>query len=178
MLRAYQALSGATGLLGLIVCIMGVAGPSSAERSSPPPATTCTAGEAAYTSGQKIYVPAYSHTYYQNRKRRYPLAVTLSIRNTDEQRPLKVTSTRYVGAEGQVLKEYVETPIHLGPLASTEFFVDEHDKSGGLGASFLVEWVAEQPVYGPVIEALMVGTAGTQAISFVSPGRVLCHRTP
>jgi hypothetical protein len=178
MLRAYQTLSGATGLLVLIVCLVGVAGPSCAERPSPLPTTKCTAGEAAHTLGQKIYVPAYSHIYYQNQKRRYPLAVTLSIRNTDEQHPLKVTSTRYVGAEGQVLKEYIETPIRLGPLASTEFFVDEQDKSGGLGANFLVEWVAEQPVYGPVVEAVMIGTAGTQAISFVSTGRVLCHRTP
>jgi hypothetical protein len=178
MWHAYQALSGATGLLGLSVCLVGVAGPSSAERASTLPATTCTAGEVALTLGQKIYVPAYSHIYYQNQKRRYPLAVTLSIRNTDEQRPLKVISTRYVGAEGQVLKEYAETPIHVGPLASIEFFVDEQDKSGGLGASFLVEWVAEQPVYGPVVEAVMIGTAGTQAISFVSVGRVLCHRTP
>ena len=176
-MRVYQTLSGATGILVLSVCLAGVADPASAERSSPPPTTTCTAGEAAYTLGQKIYVPAYSHIYYQNQKRRYPLAVTLSIRNTDEQ-PLKVTSTRYVGTEGQVLKEYVETPIRLGPLASIEFFVDEQDKSGGLGASFLVEWVAEQPIYGPVVEAVMVGTAGTQAISFVSTGRVLCHRTP
>ena len=176
-MRVYQTLSGATGILVLSVCLAGVAGPASAERPSPPPTPTCTAGEAAHTLGQKIYVPAYSHIYYQNQKRRYPLAVTLSIRNTDEQ-PLKVTSTRYVGTEGQVLKEYVETPIRLGPLASIEFFVDEQDKSGGLGASFLVEWVAEQPIYGPVVEAVMVGTAGTQAISFVSTGRVLCHRTP
>ena len=117
-------------MLVLSVCLVGVAGPSSAERSSPPPTTKCTAGEAAHTLGQKIYVPAYSHIYYQNQKRRCPLAVTLSIRNTDEQHPLKVTSTRYVGTEGQVLKEYVETPILLGPLASTEFFVDEQDKSG------------------------------------------------
>jgi uncharacterized protein DUF3124 len=175
--RVYQTLSGATSILVLSVCLAGVAGPASAQRPSSPPTTTCTAGEAAHTLGQKIYVPAYSHIYYQNQKRRYPLAVTLSIRNTDEQ-PLKVTSTRYVGTEGQVLKEYVETPIRLGPLASIEFFVDEQDKSGGLGASFLVEWVAEQPIYGPVVEAVMVGTAGTQAISFVSTGRVLCHRTP
>ena len=147
-MRVYQTLSGATGILVLIVCLVGVASPASAERSSPPPTTTCTACEAAQTLGQKVYVPAYSHIYYQNQKRRYPLAVTLSIRNTDEQQPLKVTSTRYVGTEGQVLKEYVETPIRLGPLASIEFFVDEQDKSGGLGASFLVEWVAESPSMG------------------------------
>jgi hypothetical protein len=128
--------------------------------------------------GTKGLCPGLFHIYYQNQKRRYLLAVTLSIRNTDEQHPLKVTSTRYVGTEGQILKEFIETPIRLGPLASTEFFVDEHDKSGGLGASFLIEWVAEQPVYAPVVETVMVGTSGTQAISFVSTGRVLCHRTP
>ena len=178
MVYMYQTLSGATAILVLIVCLVGMAGPSSAKRSSSLPIMKCTAGEAAPTLGQKIYVPAYSYIFYQNQKRRYPLAVTLSIRNTDEQHPLKVTSARYVGAEGQMLNEYIETPIRLGPLASTEFFVDEQDKSGGLGASFLVEWVAEQPVYGPVVEAVMVGTAGTQAISFVSTGRVLCHRTP
>jgi len=178
MVRMYQTLYGITAILVLIVCLEGMASLSSAQRSSSPPTTKCTAGEAVHTLGQKIYVPAYSHIFYQNQKRRYHLAVTLSIRNTDEQHPLKVTSTRYVGAEGQVLKEYVETPIPLGPLASIEFFVDEQDKSGGLGASFLVEWVAEQPVYGPVVEAVMIGTAGTQAISFVSTGRVLCHRTP
>jgi hypothetical protein len=126
--------------------------------------------------GQKLYVPAYSHIYYQNQKRRYPLAVTLSIRNTDEQHALKITSVRYVGAQGQILKQYAETAPRLGPLASTEFFVDEEDKSGGLGASFLVEWTAEQPVHAPVVEAVMIGTAGTQAISFVSAGRVLCQR--
>ena len=178
MLHAYQTRAGATGMLVLLVCLAGVAGPLFAERASPTSTMTCTAGEAAHTWGQKLYVPAYSHIYYQNQKRRYLLAVTLSIRNTDERQALQVTSTRYVGAEGRVLKEFVETPIRLGPLASTEFFVDEHDKSGGLGASFLVEWVAEQPVHAPVVEAVMVGTAGTQAISFVSPGRVLCQRTP
>ena len=177
MWRVYQTLSRATGMLILIVGLGGVADPA-AERPSSPPTTQCTAGDATHTLGQKVYVPAYSHIYYQNQKRRYLLAATLSIRNTDEQHPLKVTSTRYVGAEGQILKEFVETPIRLGPLASTEFFVDEHDKSGGLGASFLVEWVSERPVYAPVVETVMIGTAGTQAISFVSTGRVLCHRTP
>ena len=144
MVRMYQTLSGATTILVLIVCLVGMASPSFAQRSSSPPTMQCTAGEAAHTLGQKIYVPAYSHIFYQNQKRRYPLAVTLSIRNTDEQHPLKVTSARYVGAEGQVLNEFIETPVRLGPLASTEFFVDEQDKSGGLGASFLVEWVAER----------------------------------
>ena len=93
MLRAYQTLSGATGMLVLIVNLVVVAGPSAAERPSSLPTTKCMAGEAVHTVGQKIYVPAYSHIYYQNQKRRYPLAVTLSIRNTDEQHTLSYIDT-------------------------------------------------------------------------------------
>ncbi len=63
MVRMYQTLSGATAILVLIVCLGGVAGPSSAQRSSPPPTTKCAAGEAAHTLGQKIYVPAYSYIF-------------------------------------------------------------------------------------------------------------------
>ena len=57
MVRMYQTLSGATAILVLIVCLVGVAGPSSAQRSSPPPTTKCVAGEAAHTLGQKILCP-------------------------------------------------------------------------------------------------------------------------
>ena len=58
-----------------------------------------------------------------------------------------------------------------------EFFVKESDTSGGVSASFLVEWVAEQAVTAPVVESVMIGTASTQGISFTCPGRVLSDRT-
>ena len=60
MVRMYQTLYGMTAILVLIVCLVGMASPSSAQRSSSPPTTKCTAGEAAHTLGQKIYVPAWT----------------------------------------------------------------------------------------------------------------------
>jgi len=128
--------------------------------------------------GQTIYVPAYSDIPYRDAKRRYQLAVTLSMRNTDWTHPISITSVRYSDAEGRLLRAYVEQPLRLGPLASTTLVVAERDTQGGAGASFLVEWRAEVPVYAPVVEAVMIGTSGTQGISFLSPGRVLRTQCP
>lgn len=124
---------------------------------------------------QRVYVPAYSHIFTADDARPYNLAVTLSIRNTQDARPIVVTSVRYYDQDGRLVRHYVKRPLRLAPLASVDFFVKESDTSGGSSASFLVEWSAEQHVTEPVIEAVMIGTAGTQGISFVCPGRVLSH---
>lgn len=52
-------------------------------------------------------------------------------------------------------------------------FIAANDTSGGAGANFIVEWVAEKTVYEPVVEAVMINTSSSQGISFVSPARVL-----
>jgi len=64
--------------------------------------------------------------------------------------------------------------LRLAPLATTEFFVPEQDSSGGSGANFIVEWVAEKKqVNTPIIEAVMISTSGQQGISFVRSGQVV-----
>jgi hypothetical protein len=128
--------------------------------------------------GQKIYVPIYSHIYTQNKSRTINLAATLSIRNTDAQSPIRVTSARYYGSNGELLREYVPKPLRLTPMASTDFVVDQSDTSGGAGANFIVEWSASSEVTEPVVEAVMISTASQQGISFVSVGRVLRERSP
>lgn len=128
--------------------------------------------------GQTLYVPAYSEIPYLDGTRRYQLTVTLSMRNTDGAQPISIISVRYFNAEGRFIRAYVEQPLGLGPLASTAFVVAERDTQGGTGASFIVQWRAEVPVSAPVIEAVMIGTAGTQGISFLSPGRVLSTQCP
>ena len=40
------------------------------------------------------------------------------------------------------------------------------------GANFIVRWEASEEVYEPVVEAVMLATAGMQGISFLSQGRV------
>jgi hypothetical protein len=157
---------------------------SCAEPQEPPPTplptpadstTSSAAGQYAY--GQTIYVPAYSHIYYQNHRRVINLATTLSIRNTDLQNPLTITAVRYYDSEGKLVRHYIEQPLRLGPMASKAYVVEVNDTSGGSGANFIVEWGSDQAITQPVMEAVMISTASTQGISFVTTGRVLKDRT-
>lgn len=125
------------------------------------------------TSGQTVYVPVYSHIYHNNNSRNViNLSATLSIRNTDAEHAMIITSVRYFNSEGDMIHQDIAQPSRLGPLASVSFFVAANDISGGAGANFLVDWVAETAVSEPVIEAVMISTLSSQGISFVSPGRV------
>ncbi len=123
--------------------------------------------------GQTIYVPIYSHIYYENRQKSFDLAATLSIRNTDLTSPMIVTAVRYYDTNGKLLRQYVEKPIQLNALASTDFVVDRNDTSGGSGANFIVEWVAKTEISEPIVEAVMIGSALQQGISWISPGRAI-----
>ena len=71
------------------------------------------------------------------------------------------------------VQQYVPEPLQIGPMATFGFVVDSADQRGGWGANFLVEWVAEEAVYEPIVEAVMVSTQGTEGISFISPGRII-----
>ncbi|MBD2437699.1 DUF3124 domain-containing protein [Nostoc sp. FACHB-110] len=124
-------------------------------------------------AGQTIYVPVYSEIYHHNRQEIFYLAATLSIRNTDLNNPIIITSVRYYDTNGKLVKQYLDKPIQLNALASTDFFVTRDDTSGGVGANFIVEWVAAQAISEPIIEAVMIGTDFQQGISFISPGRVI-----
>jgi hypothetical protein len=128
-------------------------------------------------AGQTVYVPAYSSVLTSDNAENFRLAVTLSIRNTDRAHAIIVTSARYYDHDGKAVRDYLKKPLRIGPLAAVELFVRERDTSGGVSASFLVEWLSEQPVTAPVIESVMIGTGSTQGISFTSPGRVLTDRT-
>ncbi|WP_414569979.1 DUF3124 domain-containing protein [Nostoc sp. CCY 9925] len=123
--------------------------------------------------GQTIYVPVYSHIYHHNRQEIFELAITLSIRNTDLNNSMVVTSVRYYNSDGKLVKQYLERPIQLDALASTDFFINRNDTSGGLGANFIVEWVAQTQISEPIVEAVMIGTDFQQGISFTSSGRVI-----
>lgn len=125
-------------------------------------------------AGQTLYVPVYSHIYYfDSQDHVMNLSATLSIRNTDLTNSIIITSVRYYGTSGQLIRQDIQAPVELKPLASTDFFVAVNDQSGGSGANFIVEWVAERSVYEPVVEAVMIGASSSQGISFISPGKVL-----
>lgn len=125
-------------------------------------------------AGQTIYVPVYSYIYhYDTHNQVINLATTLSIRNTDLKHSIIITKIDYYDTSGKRIKNLLENPSELSSMASADYFLPRNEVSGGLGASFLVEWVTEHSVFEPIVEAVMVSTESGRGLSFVSPGKVL-----
>lgn len=123
--------------------------------------------------GQTVYVPVYSHIYHQDGTRELNLTATLSIRNTDPEHTITVTAVRYFDSSGSLVRSYLDQPLVLQPLASKSYVVEERDKAGGVGANFIVQCQAGTIVSTPIIEAVMISTASTQGLSFVTRGEVV-----
>lgn len=149
-----------------------------APTSEPTPLRTgtirpITARNLQVVSGQKLYVPAYSSVFFGGINSSLKLTVTLTIHNTDESNPIFVQSVRFYDTDGNFVRQYIEETLEVPPLATVGFVVESTDNTGGWGSNFIVEWVAEQPVYEPIVEAIMVSSGGNQGISFISPGRIM-----
>lgn len=125
------------------------------------------------SKGQDIYVPVYSHIYQGIKGKPYNLSALLSIRNTDPSNAITVTMVRYYDSDGALVKTHLEKTTILQPLATVEFHIPERDTSGGSGANFLVHWKAAEMVNAPIVQAVMIGTASMQGISFVCSGMVI-----
>ena len=123
----------------------------------------------AVVAGQMIYVPVYSHIYAKGGKP-FLLEATLSIRNSDPKADITIGSVRYYDTNGKLIRDYLEKPVLLKPMASTEFLVAQKEIEGGSGANFIVEWISDAMVNKPVIEAVMIGIEGQTSISFVRTG--------
>ena len=124
--------------------------------------------------GQKFYVPLYSQLNRAGGLGTLDLAGILAIHNTSETNSIIVTSVRYYDTSGKLVEDcLVDKNIRLGPMANTEFGVARDDKSGGSGANFIVEWVAEKKVSNPLVESIMITTSGTQGFTFTSRGQVI-----
>lgn len=125
---------------------------------------------------QVVYLPIYSHVYITDGGDPYLLSATVTVRNTDASQPIVLNSARYLDSGGRELHAYLGRPLEIGPLASTAFFVAQSDSRGGTGASFLIDWAARSEVSAPIAEAVMIGTTGSQGISFVTRGQPISGR--
>lgn len=125
------------------------------------------------SKGQKVYVPVYSHVYQGPKNRPYNLSALLSIRNVDIKHSITITTIKYYGDDGALVKNYLENPIVIPPLGTREAFIPERNTEGGSGANFTVRWEGGTEVSVPIIQAVMIGTASTQGISFVCDGVVI-----
>jgi hypothetical protein len=126
--------------------------------------------------GQLLYVPVYSEVPYGDKGLNLNLTATLSLRNTDREHAITVKRIDYYSAAGALVRAYLKQPQRLKPMASSEAIVKESDRSGGISASFLVEWESEAPVSAPLVEAVMVNSTYSQGVAFTSPSRVLEER--
>jgi len=129
--------------------------------------------DVSLSKGQLVYVPVYSHVYHGDLERKFPLTGIVSIRNTDPNHAITIILADYYDSDGKLIKSYLPKPMILNPMASTRFIVKESDTKGGSGANFLVRWKSEVEVNEPIMEAVMIGTAFSQGISFTSRGKAI-----
>src|SRR4029450_5388971 len=89
-----------------------------------------------------VYVPVYSSIYLglNIKKTMVDLAVTVSVRNVSAKHPLVLDVVRYYDSAGKPVREYVDRPSELPPLATVEFVIQRADATGGPGANFLIQW--------------------------------------
>jgi len=69
--------------------------------------------------GPNHLCPVYSHIYYGDQH--FQFSYAQYFRNTDVTNSIIITSVRYYNSDGKLVKQYLERPIQLGALASTDF---------------------------------------------------------
>ena len=143
---------------------------SASERLRPVSSPPNAAGAA-----RTVYVPVYSSIYLglNTKKTMVDLAATVSVRNVSMKHPIVLDVVRYYDSAGKPVRDYINGPSELAPLATVEFVIQRADASGGPGANFLIHWKGPTDVDEPIVEAVMVGESGNgnAGISFTSAGR-------
>jgi hypothetical protein len=87
--------------------------------------------------------------------------------------PLVRSRIDYFDTAGTLVQRYLPKAIALRPLGAIEIFVSRDDLRGGLGANFIVDWAATDLIAEPVVEAVMIGSIGTNSYSFAVQGRTI-----
>ncbi len=117
-----------------------------------------------------VYVPIYSNIYSRSKLTKFYLTATLSIRNTSYVDTLLINTIDYFNTKGEIIREYLENPILLNPMASIDYVIDEEDHTGGSGAHFTVIWSGKNRRVKPIIQAVMISTNGQQGVAFTAEG--------
>lgn len=167
-----SALRGCLGSLSLLLWLTA----AQAQTATDPLAASRGAlieGTVAATSpvAAETYVPTHSSLVAGDGRTRIDFAVTLSVHNASETRPLVLRRIDYFDGSGRLVQRYLTAPVAVRPFGTVEIFVAKNDVRAGTGANFVVGWGADGPIAEPVIEAVMIGDFANQSYSLVSPGR-------
>ncbi|MBU1275593.1 MAG: DUF3124 domain-containing protein [Proteobacteria bacterium] len=134
-------------------------------------ALLCLAAPARAQSASQglIYAPLYQEAVIDHRGRRLDLAATVYVRNLSRKHPLKIEAVTLYDGQGRMGPQCIKEPQRVAPLATLRLPSPRCPKGTG-EPSILVRWSAAQPVRPPLVEVLMMGTAGQQGISVTSQG--------
>jgi Protein of unknown function (DUF3124) len=128
--------------------------------------------------GQSLYLPIYSHIWHGdlnklNQPEKTLVSVSVSIRNTDPQKPIRIHSAKYFDTQGTKLKDYVTSTLVIAPMGTHEIFVPRSDDTGGSGANFVIVWSAEKPSNPPVVDGFHANLPVGRAIAFTTSASVM-----
>jgi len=128
--------------------------------------------------GQTLYLPIYSHIWHgEMDKKGQPMkalvSVSVSIRNTDPLKSIRVASAQYYDTDGKKLREYVSSPKTIGPMGTYELFVPRSDDTGGSGANFVISWKSDSPASLPIVEGFHANLPVGRSIAFTTSARPL-----
>ena len=128
--------------------------------------------------GETLYLPIYSHIWHGEMDRKgQPMktlvSVSVSIRNTDPVRAIRISSAQYYDTDGRKLREYLTSPKTIGPMGTYELFVPRSDDSGGSGANFVIAWKSDSPASLPVVEGFHANLAVGRSIAFTTVARAV-----
>lgn len=159
-------------LTKILLTCLAIAGTPAYGQGTPPLST-----------GQLLYLPIYSHVWHGEVDRKGQptkslVSVLVSVRNTDTTKSIRVESARYFDTGGKMLREYVKSPINIGPMGTYELFVPRSDDTGGSGANFVIAWKGDSPANLPLVEAVHVNLPAGRSIAFVTSAREITVPRP
>lgn len=130
----------------------------------------------ARATGQTLYLPIYSHVWHGDLDSRGEpakalVSVSVSIRNTDPTRAIRVMSAQYFDTDGKRLREYVAAPRLIQPMATFELFIPRSDDTGGSGANFVIVWRSDAPASPPIVEGFHANLPAGRSIAFTTSAR-------
>ena len=126
--------------------------------------------------GQLLYLPIYSHIWHgdidaRGQPMKALVSVSVSIRNTDPAKSIRVDSAQYYDTDGKRLREYLTSPKTIGPMGTYEIFVPRSDDTGGSGANFVISWKSDTPASQPIVEGFHANLPVGRSIAFTTSAR-------
>lgn len=118
----------------------------------------------------RTYLPVYSQIYQRTERLTFDLTITVSIRNMNHEGPVYLHKIEYFDTKGIKVEEFLNQTISLAPYETVEIVIEGQNIKGGTGDNFVVDWSVPVGQHIPLVQGVMISTAGQQGISFVTNG--------